>query len=246
MAWFKEWFSSPYYHILYKERNEREAQICLGNMFSFVPIFEGSKILDVPCGRGRHAAYLAKNGYQVTGLDLSPENIEFAKENYKDLPNLEFFVHDMRETFREGYYDYVMNFFTSFGYFETEEENIACLKALISNMKKEGMLILDFFNTERVLKKLVAEEEVKKEGITFHIQRELQGKFLVKTIRFTDKGQDYCFQERVMAITPQDFRRYFEQVGLVVYKVYGNYFLEPYDEFAPRIIWILMREDRWK
>ncbi|WP_448529037.1 class I SAM-dependent methyltransferase [Raineya sp.] len=242
MAWYKEWFNSPYYHILYKDRDEREARICLANMFRAVPLIDGSTILDAPCGRGRHAAYLAKNGYKVTGIDLSPESIAYAKENYKDLPNLEFFVHDMRVPFREGYYDYVLNFFTSFGYFETEAENIACLQALASNLNKDGMLILDFFNTERVLKKLVREEEIEIEGINFHIERQLEGKFLVKTIRFTDKGQDYCFQERVMAISPEEFRSYFKQVGLRPFRIFGNYFLEPYDEFMPRVIWVLVKE----
>ncbi|PKQ70224.1 class I SAM-dependent methyltransferase [Raineya orbicola] len=242
MAWYKEWFDSPYYHILYKNRDEQEAQICLTNMFNLVPIVKGSKILDIPCGRGRHAAYLAKNGYQVTGVDLSLESIAYAKENYQGLSNLEFFVHDMRVPFREGYYDYVLNFFTSFGYFETETENVACLQALAKNLKKEGTLILDFFNTERVLKELVQKEEVKVEGISFYIERELQGKFLVKTIRFTDKGQDYCFQERVMAISPEEFRNYFKQAGLRPLRVFGNYFLEPYDEFMPRVIWVLVKE----
>lgn len=243
MAWFEEWFNSPYYHILYEQRNEQEAQLCLTNLLSRLQINKNATFLDVPCGRGRHAAYLAQKGYQVTGIDLSAENIRFAKEKYQNLPNVEFFVHDMRVTFRENYYDYVLNFFTSFGYFETEIENIACLKALASNMKDKGLLILDFLNTESVLKKLPAQEEKQIQGITFHIQKELQGKFIVKTIRFSNQGENYCFQERVMAITLQDFRHYFEAVGLVPSQVYGNYFLEPYDESMPRIIWVLHKKE---
>lgn len=242
MAWYKDWFNSPYYYILYEDRNEREAQICLENMFRAVPLIEGSTILDVPCGRGRHASFLAKNGYKVTGLDLSPESIAYAKENYKDLPNLEFFVHDMRVPFRESYYDYVLNFFTSFGYFETEQANIDCLKGLANNLNENGKLIIDFFNTEKIVQTLPLQEQKVAQGITFFIKKELQGKFITKTIRFEDKGESYCFQERVMAITLQDFRLYFQQLGLVPIQVYGNYLLEPYDESKPRIIWVLANQ----
>ncbi len=239
MVWYKDWFNSPYYPILYQHRNEQEARIFLDKLCTKVPLQKNTKILDVPCGRGRHSAYLAQNGYHVTGIDLSPESIAYAKENYKDLPNLEFFLHDMRVPFREGYYDYVLNFFTSFGYFETEAENIACLQALANNLNENGKLIIDFFNTEKIVQTLPLQEQKVAQGITFFIKKELQGKFITKTIRFEDKGESYCFQERVMAITLQDFRIYFQQLGLVPIQIYGNYLLEPYDESKPRIIWVL-------
>jgi len=57
MNWFEHWFNSPYYHILYKDRNEKEAQIFIDNLISYLQIPKKSNILDIACGNGRHSKY---------------------------------------------------------------------------------------------------------------------------------------------------------------------------------------------
>ena len=84
MSWFINWFNSPYYHILYKNRNEKEAQIFIDNLLYHLQIPEKSKLLDVACGKGRHSIYFNKKGIDVTGIDLSVNNINTAKENEND------------------------------------------------------------------------------------------------------------------------------------------------------------------
>ena len=69
--WFSSWFDSPYYHILYKERNFREAQIFIDNLTFYLNMDEGSKVLDLACGKGRHSIYLNQLGYDVLGVDLT-------------------------------------------------------------------------------------------------------------------------------------------------------------------------------
>src|SRR5438034_11636297 len=105
--WFESWFNSPYYHILYKDRDESEARLFLDNLISFLKPPPGAKILDVACGKGRHSVYLNKKGFQVAGFDLSPENIAHNRQFEND--TLSFSVHDMREVFRRNYFDYVLN-----------------------------------------------------------------------------------------------------------------------------------------
>src|SRR6185295_11720123 len=102
--WFEAWFDSPYYHVLYKQRDEPEAQAFLDNLIKLLKPPKTARILDVACGRGRHALYLNKKGYQVFGFDLSKKNIDYNKQFENN--NLQFFVHDMREAFRVNYFEY--------------------------------------------------------------------------------------------------------------------------------------------
>ena len=110
MDWFSEWFDSPYYHILYKNRDLKEAELFIDNLLVYLNLSSDSSIIDIPCGKGRHCIYLNKKGYRVSGADLAPHSILYAKE-YSN-PKLDFFIHDMREDFAKDQYDLVLNIFT--------------------------------------------------------------------------------------------------------------------------------------
>ncbi|MBC7524978.1 MAG: methyltransferase domain-containing protein, partial [Flavobacterium sp.] len=114
-TWYASWFDSPYYHILYKDRNYREAQIFMDNLTRYLNLPEKAKVLDLACGKGRHSIYLNQLGFEVTGVDLSENSILEAKKNENE--SLHFNVHDMRNPFHQKF-DAIFNLFTSFGYFE--------------------------------------------------------------------------------------------------------------------------------
>ena len=75
--WYASWFKTPFYHILYKDRNDQEARFFMDGLTSFLNLPSGSEILDLACGKGRHARYLNELGFDVTGVDLSPESIAY-------------------------------------------------------------------------------------------------------------------------------------------------------------------------
>src|SRR5688572_3922982 len=93
--WYQIWFDSPYYHLLYKHRDEEEARKFLDNLLAFLNPPPKSKILDVACGIGRHALHLSQKGMDVTGIDLSERNIAKAKK--LEGPQLHFIRNDMRD-----------------------------------------------------------------------------------------------------------------------------------------------------
>lgn len=93
----------------------------------------GSTMLDIACGKGRHAIHLAENDYDVTGIDLSAQSIEEASLSEKD--NLRFYQHDMRLPFWINYFHYAFNFFTSFGYFKTMRENYNVVETISKALK---------------------------------------------------------------------------------------------------------------
>lgn len=234
--WFSTWFDTPYYHILYKNRNDKEAQSFMDNITEYLNIPENGTILDLACGKGRHSIYLNKMGYQVTGVDLSENSIAIANQSSND--TLQFKTHDMREPMNETY-DAVFNLFTSFGYFDTHEDNIKTLKAIKESINEYGFGVIDFFNTDYIIENLVAEETKEIEGITFNIKRSVENNKIIKEIRFSDNGETYFFTEKVAAFTLTDFEAMMEEAGIYLLEIFGDYKLRKfYKTQSERLIMI--------
>lgn len=223
--WFVSWFDTPYYHTLYKDRDEKEAQLFMDTIVHYLNLPEQAKILDLACGKGRHAIYLNQLGYDVTGADLSENSISFAKASENQ--TLHFQVHDMRIPFEEKF-DAVFNLFTSFGYFENEADNSITLKAMKDSLNEYGFAVIDFMNVPHVLANLVPEETKTIEQIDFHIKRYLEEGYIVKEIIFEDQGEQFHFTEKVRALTLQDFEKMMEDAGLYLLDIFGDYKLRKF------------------
>lgn len=226
--WFQYWFNSPFYHILYSQRNDEEAEHLIDNLFAYLKPDADARILDIACGRGRHAIYLNKKGYDVTGIDLSEQSIKYALQF--EQRNLHFFVHDMRKLAFINYFDIALNMFTSFGYFESEKDHVNALKSFRKGLKADGTLVIDYFNTQKILKNLTNQEIKEVEGIEFHLHKFVSEGKIIKHINFEHKARAYAFEERVQAFTLTDFERMFEKAGLKVCSLFGSYGLDPFDE----------------
>jgi SAM-dependent methyltransferase len=241
MDWFTEWFDSPYYHVLYKNRDLKEAEFFIDQLTNHLQLPAAARIIDIPCGKGRHCLYLHKKGFHVSGADLSPESIRYAKQ-YENAA-LHFFIHDMRQEFAENEFDAVLNIFTSFGYFDDPEDNQKCVDAFAKALKPGGRLVLDFMNIQKVMNELIPEESKKVDDITFHIRKELIQGRIVKDIQFTDNGRNFHFQEKVSALYKEDFLKYFNFAGLKIRTICGDYLLNPFDpETSDRLIIIAEKQ----
>ena len=225
--WFASWFDSPHYHILYKNRDFKEAEFFLQNLTEYLKPKPENKILDLACGAGRHSIFLNNLGYNVTGVDLSPNSIKTASESSKE--RLNFDVHDMREIYKENSFDFVLNMFTSFGYFESDEENVKMLNSVEKTLKPNGTFVLDFFNAEKVIRDLVKEETKEIEGVQFDLKRELVDGQIVKHIDFKDQKRTFSFQEKVQAISLSDFENLFSHTRLKIIATFGDYSLNEFD-----------------
>ena len=223
--WFETWFDSNYYHMLYKERNDEEAQLLMDNLTQYLNLPDDAKILDLACGKGRHAIYLNSLGYEVTGADLSENSITEASKFTNE--KLHFKVHDMREPFEEKY-DAIFNLFTSFGYFENDEDNLTTLKAMKESLTESGFAVIDFMNVNQVINSLVPEEVKTVENIDFHIKRYLSDGHIYKEIDFEDQGKKYHFTEKVKALTLQDFQEMMEEAGIYLLDIFGDYKLKKF------------------
>ncbi len=145
----------------------------------------------------------------------------------------------MREPLGEDLFDYVLNLFTSFGYFAGLEENEKVLKAIATELKPKGKVVLDFMNVEKVTKGLIPSETREIEGIHFKITRTNEDGFIVKTIELQDGDLEYTFHERVKALTKEDFMGMFRRCGFEILDTFGSYNLDEFDaEKSSRLILI--------
>ena len=239
MAWFETWFNTPYYHILYKDRNFEEAENFITLLISDLQIQEHSKIIDLACGKGRHAVFLNKMGFDVLGLDLSEESISQNKIFEND--TLKFKVHDMREPIYPEIstqkVDAVCNLFTSFGYFESEADDKKIFKSVADALKENGFFVLDFLNEQLVKNTLVSEALITKGNIDFHISKRIEDQHVIKDINFKDQGEAFHFFEKVKLHTLEEIGSYAEEFGFERVKIYGDYHLGAFDrDTSPRCI----------
>lgn len=234
-AWFEEWFDTSYYHILYSHRNYEEAEQFIHNLCHFLQLPVGSKVLDFACGKGRHAFFLNRLGYDVLGVDLSFNSIAAAKKMEKE--GLRFAMSDIREVIPGEKFDAIFNLFTSFGYFNSLEENLKVLTAINKMLEPDGIFVIDFMNAHKVVKNLVSKETVRRSQIEFTISRKHENGQIIKSIDFVDNDKKYHFEERVQTISRLEFEKLIADSGMKLMHTFGNYQLETYDpETSDRLI----------
>ena len=230
MNWFENWFDSPYYHTLYKNRDEEEAQVFINNLITYLKIPKGSKLIDIACGKGRHSKYFNQKGMHVVGIDLSKNSIATAKQFENS--SLLFDIHDMRRVYKENHFDIATNLFTSFGYFNSKNEDQEAIKAMGQNLKSKGLLIIDFMNVKKIISNLVLTEKKLIDGITFNIKRSVQNNHIIKDIEVIDNNKTQQFQEKVKAITLVYFTELLTKSGLEIINIFGNYTLEDFNSLT--------------
>jgi len=235
--WFVSWFDTSYYHILYKHRDDTEAHEFMRNLVTFLGLKKGDTLLDLACGRGRHAIYLNSLGFNIIGADLSKNSIQHAKKFENN--TLHFLEHDMRNPFKKRY-NSILNLFTSFGFFEDDAEDIAVLENIKNGLLPNGTAIIDFMNAKKVIDNLVPNESQTIDGITFHISRYVDKGFIVKEINFDADGTHHQYFEKVKRLDLAKINSYVNSVGFKIKHIFGNYQLEEFNENASdRLILVL-------
>lgn len=235
-AWYKEWFGHEYLE-LYSYRDAGEAQ---QNVDFVRRVMEedgearnGVRVLDLACGAGRHTAALRDGGLDALGVDLSLTLLARAA----GLPRL---AGDMRcLPLADESFDWVLNFFTSFGYFERERENFRVLEEIARVLAPGGWFLMDLFNSERVIAGLEPREERQVAGRRVGIERwyDEASKRVNKRISIeVEDGRAQTFLESVRAYRPEEVVIGMAWAGLEVTARYGNFDGEQFSGDSPRLI----------
>jgi SAM-dependent methyltransferase len=235
--WFEEWFGEDYV-ALYPHRNEAEAERAVELIARTLGSRKVRLVLDLACGSGRHARYLGKRWW-TSGIDLSEVLLRIARRN--DTP-ARLVRGDIRALpYRDASFDLVVNLFTSFGYFETDEEHELVIRDVAHVIAPKGTFVLDYLNAELVREKLVPRDQKEIGGRVVEQRREISddGRFVVKHISL--RGKEREFVERVRLFTKIELENMLERAGFRIDTAYGDYNGEPLTDTSTRLIFFASR-----
>ncbi len=186
----------------------------------------GLAVLDTVCGQGRHAIPLAARGLRVTGADLSDQEIAAAREAAVAAKVDARFVHsDMRELPFEGEFDAAYNFFTSFGFLESEEEDLRALHAFRRALRVGGRFLIERMNPIAVMRGFQPQAWESVEGRLVLHRRELDFRRGVLKERFELREPGAFPREHEMHIRfypPDQLCRALESAGFTILELVGG------------------------
>lgn len=215
---------------------------------------EGS-LLDVPCGIGRYSFELAKIGYKVHGLDISPLFIDRARELSSERgvsDRCSFEVMDMRklsEGVEDDSFDAVLNIFTSLGYWD-EETDLSILKQFFNATRKNGLLFLDVINRDFIIKNYRSSDTYERlDGLRMTEKRtlDLEKSRMNSTFTYYQKqGEDLIHQAEVSLdhrlYSIHEMKAMIEKAGWAYLEVYGGFDKRPFTTDSNRMV-ILARKN---
>lgn len=241
MNWYEEWFGKEYL-LIYPHRDIAEAVLQINFLLKKIPLPQNAKILDLCCGCGRHSIELKKLGYDVVGADLSSDLINIAKSTASDNNiDLKIIRCDMRQIPFKDQFDLVIQFFTSFGYFESDEENQAVLKSIAKALKSDGKFLIDYMNPDYVIDNLVSKDEKDIEGINVIQERWIDEKKrrINKKITLIKNGKEKNYLESVRLYSHEEMQNMLSKAGLKLSETYGDFITgERFNKKSPRMILI--------
>jgi ubiquinone/menaquinone biosynthesis C-methylase UbiE len=234
MTWWESWFGEEYLE-LYPHRDlasaRREVAFALARLGP-----DPMPILDLACGAGRHSLRLAEKGFVPVGLDYSAPLLELAHARAETLRLVR---GDMRALpFDDGAFRSVVNFFTSFGYFLREADNMAVVQEIERVLAPGGGFLCDTFGRDHVVSRLVPEESRSTPEREYRIRRwwKAETRRVEKEIEVRRGGSTMTFRESVRAYTAEELCRMFRQAGLTIEQTWGDFEGGSPGSDAPRLI----------
>jgi SAM-dependent methyltransferase len=233
--WYIKSFQDDYLKI-YSHRTDEAAKEEVNQITSLLNMETKKNVLDLCCGNGRHSRQLAKLGYQVTGIDLSTVLLQEAEQR-NDTKAIRYLHRDVRDLPFKEEFDYVLNLFTSFGYFEQVEENMKVFTSIYNSLKQDGKFLIDFLNPGYVKNTLVPYSERTVDDLLVIEKRRIEGKKVCKDIEIHQGEKIRIYQEQVNLFEYEEMESMIGRSGLEVTQVYGDFKQQTYDELeSPRMI----------
>ncbi|MEA2489086.1 MAG: hypothetical protein QOH21_878 [Acidobacteriota bacterium] len=230
MTWYQEWFGEEYLE-LYSHRDENEARQQVAFFRQQLGMIRGP-LLDLACGMGRHMQELRSEGYHPIGCDLSYILLQAGIREYGLLPVARA---DMRQLpFCDNVFAGLVNFFTSFGYFATEEENMQVVREMARVLEGGAPFLFDYLNVHRELHKLVERETREGPTGTVKIERWFDGSDRSFNKRITIGQKRYL--ERVRGYDLDEISAMFTSCNLSIQSAFGDFDGSKFDHTSPRLI----------
>ncbi len=227
--WFIDWFASDFYQDVYNHRNSEDAKKLIDLILSKTNLNKQSWVLDAACGFGRHSQIFAENAMNVVGFDLSLNLLKKAKVNLQNYKNSFIVRGDFRNISFCKKFDLISNLFTSFGYFESDEENFAFIKNSKSFINENGFFVFDYFNKNYLENNLIPKSEKEINGMKIIEKREIKNNRVVKEIRIEGKLEN-TFYESVKLYSKNEILENFLSLGYKPKYIFGDFDGNNFDE----------------
>ncbi|MGC2493999.1 class I SAM-dependent methyltransferase [Candidatus Binatus sp.] len=241
-AWYVDFFRSDYLnvygHMFTEERAEKESAF-VARTLGLKP---GASVLDLCCGQGRHSVQLAKRGFKVTGLDLNAEYLDLASKAAEAAKvTIETVAGDMREIPFENKFDAIVNMYSSFGYLESEAEDLKVLESAVKALKAGGQLLLDMLNREWAIDNYIQNDwHTGADGTLYVERRDLDLATSCMHVHFIvvdpKGGRRESIGHIIRLYTLTEMTRLLERVGMRVTAVFGGFEGEDYGIVTRRMI----------
>ena len=225
--WFEEWFNTDFYRKLYAHRDLEEAEACIDLILRSVALptaVDAPTALDLACGPGRHAIAMAWRGLDVTAVDLAENLLAHARaEAARANVTVTFLRYDMREIPFVDQFDLAVQLFTSFGYFESDDEDLRVLGNVRRALHPGGSYALDLINLAHLRASIVPRSERELDGVRIIEEREIAGRRVIKKITVESGGERRGFMESVRLYSPEEIARLLETAGFTPVHWFGDY-----------------------
>jgi SAM-dependent methyltransferase len=228
-GWYEQSFGRDYLTV-YKHRDLQGAAREVRRMMQWLDLPVGAEVLDLCCGMGRHSLALTELGLSVTGVDLSEVLLAEARK-LDSQAKVTWIRGDMRNVPLALTFDAVVNLFTSFGYFEDDEENAQVLREIDRLLAPGGRFIIDYMNPSYVIRNLVPASERMEGSERIEERRSIEQGFVRKRIEIVGADTPQrSYLEQVKLYSLEQMKRLMAATSLRVDQVYGGYDSSVYDE----------------
>jgi SAM-dependent methyltransferase len=243
--WFEdEEFWTTYAPLMFDETKWDEVPLAVDGIEKLTGLPKGASVLDLCCGVGRHAIEFAARAYKVTGIDLTSAYLEAARESAKAANlDIEYLRQDARSFSRPEEFDLCVNLFTSFGYFETREEDIALLALCAQNLRPGGHLVLETLGKEVAARDFVESEEFDRAGWRVKTEYKIVGDWEAEINRWILERKgcrvDRSFQLRLYS--GFEMREALTVAGFSAVSILGALDGRPYNDKAETLVAVARR-----
>lgn len=236
--WWKEFFDQGYEHQFLGEVTHLEVDFLVEHLQ--VPL--AGRIFDQCCGVGRVSAALTRRGYHCLGVDQSPEYVEVARRT-----GLEVVQGDGRTFVTPRPCDGAFNFFSSFGFFQSDRENFLFLQCAARSLLQGGRFVLDCTNAQRILDGFqpVMVQPLKGGGEVRRLSELFwEEGMVIQRWQFFDAAGQVLREKhsRLRLYLPHQLEQLLKAAGFLPLKLLGGYDHQDFDSSSPRLIWVSQRE----
>ncbi|MEO0294169.1 MAG: class I SAM-dependent methyltransferase [candidate division WOR-3 bacterium] len=222
---------AKYYDLLYREKNYKAECDFIEEVFQRFSKLKIKNILELGCGTGGHAILLAKRGYILMGIDLSPKMLEIAKEKInKAGVNVDLYLRDIRNFRLNKRFDSAICMFAVLNYLIQNEDLERALKSVRRHLKEGGIFIFDIWNGLAVMRilpsfrvKIVEEGKLKLIRVVEpelqamnHLSRNHYRLFVLEENKLIEEIRE---THVIRFFFPQEIKYYLEKTGFEVLKI---------------------------